>query len=35
MAITQFENDGPDEDGDVSVDFTMKLRTKVAKKSAL
>ena len=34
MAITQF-NDGPDEDGDVSVDFTMKLRTRVAKKSAL
>ena len=35
MAITQFENDGPDEDGDVSVDFTIEIENESSKEVSL
>ena len=35
MAITQFENDGPDDDGDVSVDFTIEIENESSKEISL
>jgi hypothetical protein len=35
MAITQFENDGPDEDGDVGVDFTIEIENESSKEISL
>ena len=35
MAITQFENDGPDDDGDVAVDFTIEIENESSKEIGL
>ena len=35
MAITQFENDGPDEDGDVAIDFTIEIENESSKEIRL
>ena len=35
MAITQFENEGPDDDGDISVDFTIEIENESSKEISL